>query len=53
MSARAKASGAVGTVVDGRFRDLQEQRALDYPVRPYYFTTLRKADHQLRSSPAM
>lgn len=34
MSARAKASGAVGTVIDGRFRDLQEQRALGYPVRP-------------------
>jgi regulator of RNase E activity RraA len=32
MSTRARASGAVGTVVDGRFRDLDEQRALDYPV---------------------
>jgi regulator of RNase E activity RraA len=33
MSTRAKASGAVGSVIDGRFRDLQEQRDLDYPVR--------------------
>lgn len=33
MSARAKASGAVGSVIDGRFRDLQEQRELGYPVR--------------------
>ncbi|KAK3309900.1 ribonuclease E inhibitor RraA/Dimethylmenaquinone methyltransferase [Chaetomium strumarium] len=32
MSTRAKASGAVGSVVDGRFRDVQEQRDLDYPV---------------------
>lgn len=34
MSMRARASGAVGSVVDGRFRDLQEQRELQYPVRP-------------------
>jgi regulator of RNase E activity RraA len=33
MSTRAKASGAVGSVIDGRFRDVQEQRDLDYPVR--------------------
>lgn len=32
MSARAQASGAVGSVIDGRFRDLQEQRDLNYPV---------------------
>lgn len=32
MSNRAKYSGAVGTVVDGRIRDLQEHRDLDYPV---------------------
>ncbi|RAO72789.1 uncharacterized protein BHQ10_008801 [Talaromyces amestolkiae] len=32
MSNRAHASGAVGTVVDGRIRDLQEHRALGYPV---------------------
>ena len=32
MSNRAKASGAVGTVVDGRVRDLQEHRELEYPV---------------------
>ena len=33
MSNRAKHLGAVGTVIDGRFRDLQEHRDLDYPVR--------------------
>jgi len=32
MSTRAKYSGAVGTIIDGRFRDLQEHRDLDYPV---------------------
>lgn len=32
MSTRAKASGAVGSVIDGRFRDVQEQRDLNYPV---------------------
>ncbi|KAJ9132621.1 RraA-like protein [Pleurostoma richardsiae] len=32
MSARAQASKAVGSVVDGRFRDLQEQRDLNFPV---------------------
>ncbi|TKA37284.1 hypothetical protein B0A54_11269 [Friedmanniomyces endolithicus] len=32
MSTRAKYSGAVGTIVDGRLRDLQEHRDLDYPV---------------------
>ncbi|KAK4098624.1 RraA-like protein [Parathielavia hyrcaniae] len=32
MSTRAKASGAVGSVIDGRFRDVHEQRALGYPV---------------------
>ena len=32
MSTRAKASGAVGSVIDGRIRDLQEHRNLDYPV---------------------
>ncbi|KAI2604995.1 RraA-like protein [Hypoxylon fragiforme] len=32
MSTRALASGAVGSVIDGRFRDLQEQRALEYPI---------------------
>ncbi|KAK8061358.1 hypothetical protein PG994_007724 [Apiospora phragmitis] len=32
MSTRARALGAVGSVIDGRFRDVQEQRALDYPV---------------------
>ena len=32
MSTRAQASGAAGTVVHGRIRDLQEHRALGYPV---------------------
>jgi len=32
MSTRAQYSGAVGSVVDGRIRDLQEHRGLDYPV---------------------
>jgi regulator of RNase E activity RraA len=32
MSTRAKYLGAAGTIVDGRFRDLDEQKALEYPV---------------------
>ncbi|KAI0174082.1 RraA-like protein [Pestalotiopsis sp. NC0098] len=32
MSTRARALGAAGTVIDGRFRDVAEHRALDYPV---------------------
>ncbi|KAA6410812.1 MAG: hypothetical protein FRX48_05122 [Lasallia pustulata] len=32
MSTRAQYSGAVGTIVDGRIRDLQEHRDLGYPV---------------------
>ncbi|KAK6820786.1 hypothetical protein PG987_015186 [Apiospora arundinis] len=32
MSTRARALGAVGSVIDGRFRDVQEQRALGFPV---------------------
>ncbi|KAK0734790.1 RraA-like protein [Lasiosphaeria miniovina] len=32
MSMRARASGAEGSVIDGRFRDLQEQRDLNYPI---------------------
>jgi regulator of RNase E activity RraA len=32
MSTRAKYSGAVGTVIDGRFRDLDEHRDLEFPV---------------------
>ncbi|KAJ9647381.1 hypothetical protein H2204_000009 [Knufia peltigerae] len=32
MSHRAKVSGAVGAVVDGRIRDLQDHRDLVYPV---------------------
>ncbi|KAK4955184.1 hypothetical protein LTR10_007379 [Elasticomyces elasticus] len=32
MSTRAQYSGAVGTIVDGRLRDLQEHRDLNFPV---------------------
>ncbi|TPX12177.1 uncharacterized protein E0L32_007063 [Thyridium curvatum] len=32
MSTRAQASKAVGSVIDGRFRDLQEHRDLDFPI---------------------
>lgn len=35
MSNRAQASGAAGTVVDGRVRDLQEHRGLGYPVKAH------------------
>jgi regulator of RNase E activity RraA len=33
MSTRAQVSGAAGSIIDGRFRDVQEQRDLGYPVR--------------------
>ncbi len=33
MSTRAQFLGAVGSVIDGRFRDVQEQRDLAYPVK--------------------
>ncbi|KAK3330046.1 RraA-like protein [Apodospora peruviana] len=32
MSRRARVSGAAGSVIDGRFRDLQEQRDMRYPI---------------------
>jgi len=32
MSHRAKASGAAGSIIDGRIRDLQEHRDIGYPV---------------------
>lgn len=32
MTARAQALGAVGSIIDGRFRDLQEQRELGFPI---------------------
>ncbi|GAB7335830.1 hypothetical protein MBLNU13_g08103t2 [Cladosporium sp. NU13] len=32
MTHRARFSGAIGTVVDGNFRDLEEHRKLNYPV---------------------
>lgn len=32
MTARARARGAAGSVIDGRFRDLQEQREMGFPV---------------------
>lgn len=34
MSTRAKYLNAAGTIVDGRIRDLQEHRDLNYPVSP-------------------
>lgn len=33
MSTRAQHSGAAGTIIDGRLRDLQEHRDLEFPVR--------------------
>lgn len=36
MGARACASKAAGAVIDGRFRDLQEQRDLTFPVSQYH-----------------
>lgn len=33
MTHRARVSGAIGTVVDGNFRDLEEHRKLEYSVR--------------------
>lgn len=47
MSNRAKYLGAVGTVIDGRLRDLQEHRDLDYPVdifHPHCAGYVRQAD---------
>jgi regulator of RNase E activity RraA len=32
MSARAKAKGANGVVIDGRVRDLNEHRQMQFPV---------------------
>ncbi|TLD33811.1 hypothetical protein PspLS_00962 [Pyricularia sp. CBS 133598] len=32
MTTRAQASGAVGSIIDGRFRDVQEHRDLNYPI---------------------
>lgn len=32
MSTRAQYSGAAGTIIDGRLRDLQEHRDLNFPV---------------------
>lgn len=32
MTNRAKSSGAIGTVVDGRIRDLNEHRQREFPV---------------------
>lgn len=40
MTTRAKALGVVGTIIDGRLRDLQEHRDLEYPVKAsFQFTT--------------
>lgn len=32
MSTRAKYLGAEGAIIDGRFRDVEEQRALKFPI---------------------
>jgi regulator of RNase E activity RraA len=32
MSLRAKVLGAAGVIIDGRVRDLQEHRDLEFPV---------------------
>ena len=40
MTNRAYNSGAAGTIVDGRIRDLQEHRDLKYPVCRTYKTLL-------------
>jgi regulator of RNase E activity RraA len=37
MTARAKAKGVKGVVIDGRCRDLAEHRAADYLVRKLSF----------------
>lgn len=42
MSTRAIGSGAVGAVIDGRFRDLEEQRALGFPVSATAHQTARE-----------
>ena len=47
MSTRAKVSKAVGSVIDGRFRDLQEQRDLSFPVRPHPWLPTYLLDPQL------
>lgn len=42
MSTRARYLNAAGTIVDGRFRDLQEHRELNYPVGPVSGSELSK-----------
>jgi len=50
MTLRAKYQGAVGSVIDGRFRDLQEQREQQWPVgvprgiRAHYVEELTQDD---------
>lgn len=44
MSTRAKYLGAAGTVIDGRLRDLQEHRNLDYPVSAEVISKWIEAD---------
>lgn len=54
MSHRAVYSGAVGTVVDGNFRDLDEQRRLGYKVFEEIVSLIvQLADVFLRFSLAM
>lgn len=49
MTARAKASKCVASVVDGRFRDLEEQRAQGFPVRPHVRNALDISPDCVRS----
>ena len=53
MTSRAKASKAVGSVIDGRFRDLQEQRGLGFPVRSPKFSPSDENSDGKRSLLAM
>jgi regulator of RNase E activity RraA len=45
MTHRARFSGAIGTVVDGNFRDLEEHQKLNYPVSAY--TVMEESSDQL------
>lgn len=48
MSNRANYLGAVGTVIDGRLRDLQEHRDLQYPVRRSTFELVMRTLMKLK-----
>lgn len=42
MSARAKAKGVEGVIIDGRVRDLREHREMDFPVSFFFFFHAKK-----------